>query len=259
MLFHRAAGPSNEPDRATYESMVADLIAQGLLTPDSPAPGSFLIGGQTLNDAEAIMCALDPFCALSHLTAMAYHGLTDRLPTTVFISTPRPTEWRARATARMQRDLGDDLDAYRRRRLPALVPPTVERIGQRPVVRHIGSRLGGVVHDPNRPVRVTNLGRTFLDMVRRPDLCGGIRHVRSVFQEHAETYLRPLLSEIDTHGTKIDKVRAGYLLDEVCDLEHATIDGWQAFAQRGGSRKLDPQAPYDGEHFSERWALSIND
>ena len=38
-----------------------------------------LIGGN-LNDHNAVICSIDPFCYLSHLSAMEFHGLTDRLP-----------------------------------------------------------------------------------------------------------------------------------------------------------------------------------
>jgi predicted transcriptional regulator of viral defense system len=108
-----------------------------------------------------------------------------------------------------------------------------------------------------KPRRVATIGRTFLDMLREPDLCGGIYHVLDIFAEQAPRYLRLIVDEIDRHGTKIDKVRAGYVLAERLNLTHPAFAVWQTCAQRGGSRKLDAQADYS-PRFSETWCLSIN-
>jgi hypothetical protein len=94
-------------------------------------------------------------------------------------------------------------------------------------------------------------------MLRDPELCGGIHHVLQVYQEHAQQSLRLILDEVDQHGKPIDKVRAGWILESVCHIEDPRINVWTAFAQRGGSRKLDASTEYSPE-FSERWALSIN-
>ena len=62
---------------------------------------------------------------------------------------------------------------------------------------------------------------------------------------------------MEQHGNAVERVRAGYLLDEVCRLSHPLVDGWTQKAQRGGSRLLDPLGEYV-PHYSEKWKLSIN-
>lgn len=94
-------------------------------------------------------------------------------------------------------------------------------------------------------------------MIRRPDLCGGIRHVIEVYKGHASTYLTLITAEIDAHGAPIDKIRAGYILEEMCSLSDPVVAGWQRYVQRGGSRKLDAASEYS-PHYSARWCLSIN-
>lgn len=75
-------------------------------------------------------------------------------------------------------------------------------------------------------------------MIREPDLCGGIYHILEVIEAHAATYLRLIINEIEQHSTKIDKVRAGYILEERLELKNPTLELWQNEMRRGGSRKL---------------------
>ena len=78
-----------------------------------------------------------------------------------------------------------------------------------------------------------------------------------VYEESAGSHLGAIIAELTNHGTKIDRVRAGYILEEICHISDDRISAWVGDAARGGSRKLDPQAEYSS-NFSERWSLSIN-
>jgi predicted transcriptional regulator of viral defense system len=215
-----------------------------------------LIGGN-LSDHHAVLCSIDPFCYLSHLSAMEFHGLTDRMPEQIYVSTPASSEWTAFAAERMAKDLGEDWTAYRASGLPLLGRTSVTKLGKRPVHRYASIHRGAFRSIKDSPVRVATLGRTFLDMLREPSLCGGLAHVLQVFKEHAAASKRLIFDELDQHGTKIDKVRAGFILEEICRLSDPRIDAWVEFAARGGSRKLDASADYEPT-FSERWMLSIN-
>lgn len=215
-----------------------------------------LIGGN-LNDHNAVICSIDPFCYLSHLSAMEFHGLTDRLPEQIYVSTPAGSDWKTFAGERMEKDLGEDLSAYTGSGLPQLGRTTVTKVGKRPLHRYASLHHGAFRTFKDSPVRVATLGRTFLDMLREPGLCGGIAHVLQVFKAYAAVNKRLIFDELDQHGSKIDKVRAGFILEEVCNQRDPRIEAWLEFAARGGSRKLDASADYD-PNFSERWMLSIN-
>ncbi len=43
---------------------------------------------------------------------MKYHGLTDRFPKVLYLTTPDDKAWRTQADARMAADLGERLSAY---------------------------------------------------------------------------------------------------------------------------------------------------
>jgi predicted transcriptional regulator of viral defense system len=246
-------------DQRAFLRLEKQLAASGVLkpVPGLPARSAYsLIGGGT-GDRNATICAIDPFCYLSHLSAMEFHALTDRLPEQLYVSSPAGTEWTAFALERMGKDLGDDFVAYKHASLPLLRRTTVAKLNQRPVHRYASVHRGAYRSVKDSPVRVATLGRTFLDMLREPGLCGGIAHVIDVFQEHAAAHRRLIFDEVDRHGADIDKVRAGFILESICKVTDPRIDAWVTAAARGGSRKLDPSAEY-APTFSERWALSIN-
>ena len=106
-------------------------------------------------------------------------------------------------------------------------------------------------------MKLGSVGQTFLDMLVEPQLCGGMNHIIDVWQEHANTYIDEIVGVVNSCESSIAKVRAGYLIEEVVGLDIPIVRGWQQFAQRGGSRKLDPSKPFEAR-WSETWMLSIN-
>lgn len=246
-------------DVRAFINIEKGLKNNGVLKPLQGVPersAYALIGGNVI-DRNALICSIDMFCYLSHLSAMEFHGFTDRLPEQIYVSTPTGKEWTNFAEERMRKDLGEDRRAYGDSGLPLLRRVTITKIGQRPIHRYASLHQGAFRVIKGSPVRVATIGRTFLDMLREPNLCGGILHVTDVFKEHATSHKRLIFDELDQHGSPIDKVRAGFILEKICKISDPRIDTWVACAARGGSRKLDSSADY-APSFSERWMLSIN-
>lgn len=248
------------PQKNNFNKQIKELIRLAILQESEAAKHSevFAIIGKDQTSAEEIACCIDPFCYVSHMSAMEWHGLTNRVPKMLFISSPTPADWQRHARERMLKDLGEDgLTAFRLGHLPTLRRLTVEAIARKTVHRHLSLHLGAFMSVRDKALRVSTTGRTFLDMIREPDLCGGIYHVLDVWRDHAERYLPLIVSEVDQHGSKIDKVRVGYILEERLGLHHPSLEKWVEFAQRGGSRKLYANASYS-ERFSEKWCISLN-
>ena len=188
---------------------------------------------------------------------MQHHGLTDRFPKILYMTRPSATEWRRQAAMRAGKDFGERLPAYEAAGLPRLVPPKIESVGRTVIQFCERSQLGAFRVVTGSSLRVATIGRVFLDMLREPSLCGGIQHVIDIYRREAKRYLKFIVDEVDRHGQSIDKVRAGYLLSDVCGLSAPAFSTWQQFAQRGGSRKLDPEGEYVPD-FSATWQISIN-
>ncbi|QWF70895.1 hypothetical protein KEF85_16570 [Methylomonas paludis] len=249
------------PERLEYKRVVNTLLGNGVLQHSKELSNQeiYTVLGQDAA-AEDIVCCIDPFCYISHLSAMVYHGLTERLPKMLFITTLPHPQWGQLAIQRMQKDLGETaVTLYQEAALTSLHRLKINKIQRKTinVYTTLHCDPGSYLIVQGRIMRVATIGRTFLDMLREPELCGGIYHVLEIYAAHAQRYLRLIIDVINRHGTKIDKVRAGYILDERLGLLHPIIDSWLEFAQRGGSRKLLANAPYSSR-FSEKWCLSIN-
>jgi predicted transcriptional regulator of viral defense system len=106
--------------------------------------------------------------------------------------------------------------------------------------------------------RLITVGDLFVQMLDEPDNCGGMHHVIEAWENHAEYYVEDIIESVEKSQTDIVKVRAGYILTERIEVQDARVDGWKRFAQRGGSRRLNPSGPYKPV-FSEDWMISIND
>jgi predicted transcriptional regulator of viral defense system len=242
-----------------YTEIVRILSSFGLISPAKEFKyGSVfhLFGKNKLQPME-VACSVDPFAYVSHLSAMEYHGVTDRFPKILYLSTPPEKEWKEQAAARMEKDLKERKEGYFAAKLPSLRFQKFERIDGMRVELMRRSHRGAFKTIKSPSIRVAMVGRTFLDMLREPELCGGMQHVVDTYLEYAAKYLKLIIDEVGKHGTSIEQARAGYLLETVCGLSGPLIDAWASKVQRGGSRKLDPQAEY-APFFSERWALSVN-
>lgn len=241
-----------------FRKAVTELLEIGVLEEHPDFKGRvFRLLGRKIGSPQEIACAVDPFCYVSHLSAMDYHGLTNRMPVKLFLSGPSQKHWKEEAQKLMQRDLGEDSRIYRQEGMPALSPLKLNRIGRTDVHLINSLRWGSYKKVRDTGIRVSTIGRTFLDMLRDPEYCGGIHHVIEVFLDHAKNYLQAIVNEIDQHGKAIDKVRAGYILEERMQINNPVVDSWTKYAKRGGSRKLDAKAEYM-PNWSEKWCLSLN-
>jgi len=245
-------------DGRDFNKYLNQLLDNGLLNEPRGMPGSvYTLLGNTRWETEDVACTVDPFCYISHLSAMSYHGLTDRIPSKLFISSPGAKEWKAFAVDQMKRDLKESYDVYRHSGLPILSRVEMKKIGKKEIHCIHSKHLGAYKIVRGRNIKVATIGRTFMEMLKSPGLCGGINHVLEVFDEHAKKYLRLITDEIDRNGNNMDKVRAGYIIEERIGIKNETVESWVQFAQRGGSRKLDASAEYYPE-WSDKWCVSIN-
>ena len=203
--------------------------------------------------AEDIICLLDRTCYVSHLSAMQRWGLTDRVPRALLLTRPdRKAAAEALSSYRTEALGEDETNPF-----PSTIVrhPTHVR-GQAVRILESGS-VGAHLKSRGSSVRLSTVGQAFLDMLQKPDLCGGMHHVLDVWEEHAETYLPEIVAAVNTAKSGLVKSRAGYIIEERLGLRHRHIEHWKALGQRGGSRKLDPARDF-APTYSETWMISLN-
>ena len=207
--------------------------------------------------ADDICCLVDPFCYISHLSAMQRYGLTNRRPRALHLCRPDRRTSKELARERMlsayEGELPNSSDEYIS--LAIVSHPSNVRGRQISVIDT--KYYGNSVQIRGSHARIATIGQTFLETLQNPSLCGGMPHVLNVWKENAKKYLKEIISTVDECETKIVRVRAGYILDELLGNNHPSIDGWLAVAQRGSSRLLDPEKPY-APNYSEKWKISLN-
>ncbi|MDE0330796.1 MAG: hypothetical protein OXL41_02925, partial [Nitrospinae bacterium] len=173
------------PSREDYFRLRSSLKNQGVIGHDRDY-GARVIRVLAISDlpAEGIVCLVDPTCYISHLSAMQRWGLTDRRPDALMLTRPDRKTTAARLRAYMAQALGEGETNL----FPLKIvghPPVVRR---RAVRIHESKTAGAFLKTRGDGVSLSTIGQTFLDMLQRPDLCGGMSHVLDVWEEHAKTY-----------------------------------------------------------------------
>lgn len=233
----------------SYSRFKTFLFSRNVIRADRDYRSRFRVLTVPDRPADEIVCLVDPFCHISHLSAMQNWGLTDRRPRALMIARPDNRTIQAQLK---KMNLNDRQAPFPRKNVSH--PPTARA---RPVRVHRTGRGAACIRVRGSLARISTIGQTFLDMLLRPDLCGGAAHVLEVWEEHAATYLDAVVEAVDARGSPVAKCRAGYIIEERLGLRRAETAAWKAFAQRGGSRKLDPARAFAPEH-SETWMISIN-
>lgn len=246
------------PDGADYARLRKNLIDCDVLAGD-PDYGrrAFRILKNPDLPADDICCLVDPFCYISHLSAMQRYGLTNRRPEALHLSRPAARILRDMAIVAMQADrgAGQPVLADRALRLHAVQHPP--RVRKRKVHLFQTAHPGQSIGNRGGHSRIATIGQTFLDTLDNPALCGGMVEVLDIWRGHAATYLDDIIAAVSRHDSSIAKVRAGYILDEMLGIGDERIQAWRQFAQRGGSRLLDPAKSY-APRYSEKWMISLN-
>lgn len=206
---------------------------------------------QAVDELEILM-ELQPYAALSHSSALAFHQMTEQLPKEIHVSVPSDGARGLLPVGTRENDWGASVLV--RGRMPDV-------IASRPIHWHrlVSKRIFGMAEYDDRgfPVRVTTPERTLLDGLVHPEWCGGFMNVLKCWVSYRDlANVERIVQYVDQFGIAILRQRAGFLLEQL-QLSHPALSQWTLLARRGGSSKLNGGAAF-APKYDERWQLSIN-
>jgi predicted transcriptional regulator of viral defense system len=249
--------PKSADKRVVFARIKRNLIQNRIILADADYhTRCYRVLSNPDGSPEDICCIVDPNCAISHISALHRFGITVRRSLSIHLTTFKP---RKHGTEVGSSEADDprghaDVDSESIRTKIIRHPTTVR--GQSVEIHYSQyPRHAQPIRDTF--ARISTIGQTFLDTLTDPALCGGMRHVLEIWREHAAGYKEEIIRIVDESSVGLAKIRAGYILSELLGLKDQRVLAWVRFAQRGGSRVLDPERPY-APKFSERWMLSLN-
>jgi predicted transcriptional regulator of viral defense system len=198
---------------------------------------SSIVSGSPIHEFEIAMKVVSP-AMISHYSAFRHHGLTDQLPRDLFITTIKET-----ATPQAGKQGKKASFIFNGVTYQFIQIKQEFFFGQEKAWVGTGSFI------------VTDLERTLLDGLARPQFCGGLSEVLNAYQEHiAEIELTKIIGYALKLGVAVSR-RLGWVLDHL----EVGSDQIQDLAQRDhrGYRKLDPTKPAIG-NYDPKWRLQLN-
>ncbi len=192
------------------------------------------------HEFEVAMALVDP-AAISHWSALHYHGLTTQVPRTTFVLTTHGTSV-PRLRGRREEE----------RRDGCLVNDVVFRFVQVRPARFFGTEQVWV---GDARVSITDLERTLVDGLTMPQHCGGFAEVLHAFELAGS---RLSVQRISDYALRLDAAtgkRLGWVLEHL-QLARVGLDRLAA-APIKGYRKLNPRGPRSGRR-NRRWMVDEN-
>jgi len=196
-----------------------------------------VVSGSPLNEYEIAMRLVQP-AMISHYSAFRHHGLTDQLPRDLFITTIKETSTPQQGVTGKKASFNFHGIVYQFIQIKKEL-----FFGEEKAWLGTGHFM------------VTDLERTLLDGLARPQFCGGLSEVLHAYQEHiVEIQLTKIIGYALKLGVAVSR-RLGWVLDHLA----VRSDQINSLLQREhlGYRKLDPSRPPIGS-YDPKWRLQLN-
>ncbi|NOY86865.1 MAG: hypothetical protein GXP52_06150 [Deltaproteobacteria bacterium] len=210
-------------------------LRKGLYAISSSVPGV-----TPVHEFEIAMALVEP-AAISHWSALHYHGLTDQVPRKVFVLTTTGI-----SVPRMRGSMSRKArDGY----------PVGGMLYQ--FVQVIPERFFGTqkVWFQETRVTITDPERTLLDGLSMPQYCGDFAEVLHAFEARGSDLNIGRIIEYALNLNAVTAKRLGWVLEHL-GVDPANCERLASLSIKG-SRKLDPAGPRKGS-YNKRWMIQEN-
>jgi predicted transcriptional regulator of viral defense system len=195
-----------------------------------------MLSGSPLHEYEIATHLVSP-AAISHYSAMNFHELTEQIPYVVYVLTTKTWSPRHKdGSAHGRYQIGDVFYQF------VKVQPD----------RYFGIES---VWFGDAKVSITNLERTFIDALMRPQYCGGFAEVMNALEENIGKINIALIVDYALKMDGATTKRVGWLLEKF-GISSPLLDCLLS-VQIAGYSPLDPTAARSG-HCNNRWHIQEN-
>ena len=171
---------------------------------------------------------------ISHWSAASYWGWTEQIPSTVFVASP-------------SRKFSNE--------------KTILNITFR-FIKTSKNKFFGITEEwiANEKINFSNKEKTIVDILDKPNLCGGIKEVaKCIRNAFRESQINPqlLTDYISKTDNKVVFKRLGYISEVLGIFDQSWRTTWQGSISKGYS-KLDPSIKKIEKKFNSKWNLIVN-
>lgn len=207
-----------------------------------------------------VICSLYKLGYISYYSAMLYYGLVKDDNKNIYFTTLERYGWNSFYIRKLISKKIPILENEEQIELKSLIPfyPKEEKYFDNQLLVFTTQSLGDFETDTTG-IKVRKIEALFLDMTRKPQYCGGIDTVLTVFMKYGKQYESEIIQLTNSIGNTMDKARIGYIYDKLLKTSNSTVESWKAEMTwlRGGSRKFVSYLPYYSE-YDEDWNISLN-
>lgn len=171
---------------------------------------------------------------ISHWSAASHWGWTEQIPSTIFIT----------STSRKFSNEKTILNIVFR------------------FIKINEDKFFGVTEEwiSNKKIKFSDKEKTVVDILDKPDLCGGIKEVAKCIKNAVrENQINPqiLTDYISKTGNRVVFKRLGYISEVLGIFEQVWRNTWKGLVSKGYS-KLDPSVEKTKRGFNSKWNLILN-
>jgi len=253
-------------NRWSYQRVIEELELNSIIS--QVGSNIYQVNNKKQTEVTSDICSLYSQGYISHLSALDFYGLSNKIPKIIYFTVPQKNVWTQEAKTSVKKNMGDieynkyyDDYSYKFLKLYDEYPNLTHFLGYD--VKVISSKSYNEnqyqVLPDYKNMRVKKLVFLFLDMLIKPNFFGGEQHVFDVFFNIDQKLYPMIVENARLFSSDINKARIGFLLNTVLKYENEIFDIWKRECKdkRGNSRKLIPSRKYSPV-YSPEWNISIN-